>query len=315
MRDRALFLTALLYLAFFVLFVIIIFTPLRDVFSPFIWSGALVYFFSPFISWARRKNIPPIFATLIVYSAVFCILIFLSAVAIPSLCTGIVKVWEIIEGCADKEMVGKIGNDLLVSSAGEFYGTLLSFAKNIATILVGATSAFYILADKNRLKNTSEFMPEKIRIPFMLLADDVKMSLDAFFKGQILIALILFLMVSSFLFFMGIDYSVGMGAIAAIFDIVPYVGAIFATALIMLVTVVTAPKKAIAVFLGILIIQQIENNVVTPKISSDTLKLHPSVTVLVLYLGAFGGFWGILLSVPLTCIFKQICKRLIEAIV
>lgn len=315
MRDKALFTASVIFLVLFFLFVLSVFTPMRNVFSPFIWTVAFIYFFSPYVNWAKKRKIKPIVATVIIYALLVCIVGFLIVIAVPTVYSGVVRALETVEDYIGKNIFEFIGNDFLIGSAGGVYTTIVKLFKNLAVILVGATASFYVLADKNSAEKLKDGIPERVRGAFLLLADDVKVSLDAFFKGQVLIALILFFMVSVFLTFMGIENAVGLGAIAGILDIVPYVGAITAGGIILFVTLITAREKVLWVLLGFLLIQQIENNFITPKVSSDTLKLHPSLTVLVLYIGAFGGFWGILLSVPLACILKKICQRIIESIV
>lgn len=314
MRDKPLFITSLIFFGIFVLFAATIFSPLRKVFSPFITTAALVYFLSPCITWAKRLGIRPLFATLIVYALIVGMVFFLILVAMPVIKDAIDKIIKLGEEYIDVKIFDIIPENVFSSSAKDLYDTLVSVVKITLEILVGATASFYILADENNRETTMKLIPNELKKSFRILEDDVKGALDSFFKGQMLIAAILFVMMSSFLCFIGIDYAWGLGAIAALFDIVPYIGAITATGIIMLVTIATAPQKAFAVILGILVIQQIENNIITPKISSDTLSVHPSVTVLVLYLGSFGGFWGILLSIPMFCVLKKICFRLIQSI-
>lgn len=315
MRDKPLFIATVICSVIFLLFLLTIFSPLREIFSPFITAAALVYFLLPCVKWLERFRIKPVIATFIVYSAITGIVIFAIAVAIPGIYNAVTKIWDILIAYVNKSNIAEIPHDVLLGSAGGVYTTVVSVVKSVLAAFVGIVAAFYILSDKKASEKFGELVPEGLKPSFKLLADDIKVCLDSFFKGQILIAAILFVIVSTFLFFAGIDYAVGLGAIAAILDIVPYAGAIIATVLIILVTLATAPQKTIIVIIGLIIIQQIENNIITPKVSSDTLSLHPSITVLVLYLGAFGGFWGILLSIPLTCILKKICQRLIQSIV
>ncbi len=315
MRDKPLFIATIIFSILFLVFLLTIFSPLGEIFSPFITAMALVYFLSPCVKWLEKFKIKPMLATFIIYAVIAMIAVFAIAFAIPAVNDAVVKILGIVSSYFDKEYIGTIPPDVLLGSAGGVYTTLMNVVKSLLSVFVGIVAAFYILSDKKASEKFSELIPEGIKPSFKLLADDIKMCLDSFFKGQILIAAILFLIVSAFLFFMGIDYAVGLGAIAAILDIVPYAGAIIASVLIVLVTLITAPQKTIIVIIGLLVIQQIENNIITPKVSSDTLSLHPSVTVLALYLGAFGGFWGILLSIPLTCILKKLCQRLIQSIV
>ena len=292
-----------------------IFSSFKEVFSPFITAVALVYFLSPAVNFLTRRNVNSIVATLLVYCVIVIIVLFAFVFAAPKIYSAIFKIADIlIEYFKGEEIKGL--TNLFSGHVTGLYSTVVSVAKKTTTAFIGAVAAFYILSDEKRVKMAiNEFVPLNLKPSLKVLLDDAKLCLDSFFKGQIVIALILFVIDSVFLYSVRIPYAFGLGFIAGVLDIVPYAGAFIAMGLILLVTAITSPGKIIIVLIGLLIIQQIENNIITPKISSDTLSLHPSVTVLVLYLGAYSGFWGILLAVPLSCIFKKICDRFIQSIV
>lgn len=314
MKDKPLFTASVIFLFLYILFIVAVFSPLRGFFSPLIIMGAIIYFLNPLVKKLIRLRIKPAFATLFVYVVACIAAAFILSVALPKITGAIIKVADLLIPVLDSAHLQIKSTELLSFGTDKVYSVAVALFKSGAAFVVGATAAFYFLSDTNVKENTLELIPKKIIPSFKLLGDDLKMCLDSFFKGQILIAAILFAIDCTFLLFVGVENAVGLSAIAALLDIIPYAGAIIGGALIVLATLLTAPEKAVIVLIGLLIIQQIENNVITPKISSDTLKLHPGITVLVLYIGAYGGFWGILLSVPLACMLKKISERFIQSI-
>lgn len=160
-----------------------------------------------------------------------------------------------------------------------------------------------------------ETVPKDFDRAVKILINDVKQPFDAFFKGQLLIALILAAMDGIFLYFVGIPYAFLLGLAGGLLDIIPYFGAAAALALMVITAFFAAPQKVLVVIIGFFVIQQIENNIISPKISGSSVKLNPAIVLLSVYLGSYGGFWGILLAVPLVGAFVKISYRLLHAAV
>lgn len=281
---------------------------------PFVTAFAFVYFLSPAVNFLKRFKITPVISTLVIYALIICAVCFSVLFAIPTIYEAVLKIWDLLSVYFEK--INTNGVDFFSIGAEKAYSTAMGLVKMGTVVVIGAVAAFYILTDKKEIVDSlKEFIPLDLKPSFKILIDDIKASLDSFFKGQFLIALILFVIDAVFLYAVGVPYAAGLGTIAAILDIIPYVGATVGIGIIMAVCLVSCPDKLIIVIIGLLIIQQIENNIISPKISSDTMELHPSVIVLVLYIGAFGGFWGILLALPLSSIFCKIFKRLIQSII
>ncbi len=297
------------------MFIISVFTPLRIVATPFIATVVFVYFLSPLVKFLEKRRIKRKFAVLFVYLIVVMGVAILLFYCLPIIYENVIKVAELVNVNLNRWGMGEVFKSLPVGTE-KIFDTAMSAVSVVTAVFVGAVAAFYILLTKDEVKKFfGEFIPIGLKPSLKILFDDVKSTTDAFFKGQIIIAFILFVIVTVFLYVMKIPYALALGAIAGVLDIVPYAGAFIAAALILMVTVITEADKVIIVGIGLLVIQQIENNFITPKISSDTLNLHPAVVILSLYVGAFGGFWGILLAVPLSCIFRKICQRLIQSLI
>lgn len=316
MRDKPLFITSVIFLILYILFLVAVFSPLRNIFSPFITTLVLVYLMLPAVKFLKKFKIKGVIATFIVYFLILAGGLFAVLYAIPKIYGAVTEVGDIIGQYFDITKLKRMEGGLFSGGIRGVYTTIVSATKGVLNVLVGCVAAFYILSDAEGVKKAlKEFVPEKLKPAFMVLIDDVKLSFDSFFKGQVLIGGVLFVIVGIFLYALKIPYSWGLAFIMAVLDIVPYAGAFIAMGVIILVTLISAADKVIIVIIGLLIIQQVENNIITPKISSDTLALHPAVTVLALYVGSFGGFWGILLAIPLVCVFRKICQRFIQSII
>ncbi|MBR5535112.1 MAG: AI-2E family transporter [Clostridia bacterium] len=316
MRDKMLFISSLIFAFLYLLFIAAVFSPLREVCAPFITALILVYLFLPLVKLLEKLGIKSIIATAIVYVIMVSTGVFVLLYAVPKIYSAVLEIGDVLKSYELFSVERVLNGGFLQKGIGGVYTTVISATKGAFNVFVGFVAAFYILSDiKSVKKALAEFVPVRLIPSFRVLIDDVKLCLDSFFKGQVLIASILFVIDAVFLYVMKIPYAIGLAFIAAILDIIPYAGAFIAMGIIILVTLISAPGKIIVIIAGLLIIQQIENHIITPKISSSTLSLHPAVTVLALYVGAYGGFWGILLAVPLACIFKKIFFRFIQSII
>ena len=75
----------------------------------------------------------------------------------------------------------------------------------------------------------------------------------------------------------------------------------------MIVALIDSPAKGLWIGLGILLIQQIEGNILAPKITADSTNIHPIVIIIILLIGEkIGGVCGMILAVPIGVILKVI---------
>lgn len=315
MRDKPLFISCVISAVIYMVFIIVLFTPLRGVFSPFVTLMVLVYLLAPLVRRLEKWGVKSTAATFIVYALILAAGAFALLYAAPKIYSAVLKIADLLSQYMTDAVGERLRGTLFSGGMGRIYTTVVSATKGTLNAIVSFVGAFYILCDMKNVKNAfGEFIPQKLVAPLRVIGDDVKSSFDSFFTGQLLIAAILFAIDGVFLYAVKIPYSWGLAFIAAVLDIIPYAGATVAMGIIILVTLISAKERLLVVIIGLLVIQQIENNFITPKISSETLALHPAVTVLALYLGAYGGFWGILLAIPLVCVFKRLFIRFIQAI-
>ena len=99
------------------------------------------------------------------------------------------------------------------------------------------------------------------------------------------------------------------------FNIIPYFGAIVAVGLSILITVITGGlSKAFWMALIVIILQQIDSNIINPKIIGDSLEISPLLVIIAVTVGgAYFGVLGMFLAVPVAAVFKIIINDWIEA--
>ena len=107
-----------------------------------------------------------------------------------------------------------------------------------------------------------------------------------------------------------VPYAVLMGMALGLLNIIPYFGAIIGGIGIALVTLLTTNiYTAVGVIIYIIVIQQIDANIVQPRIIGDSMGLRPFYVLLgITFFGGLFGFWGILLGPPLMGVIQMILR-------
>jgi predicted PurR-regulated permease PerM len=127
-----------------------------------------------------------------------------------------------------------------------------------------------------------------------------------------LVALIVGVMTSVGFLIIGLEFWLIIGMIAGALNIIPFVGPWVGGFLGVTVGFVTADlQTAVLAAVVALIVQQIDNHLISPNVLRATVHLHPAVIILLILLGgALGGIWGVLLVVPIAAIIKIVVGHL-----
>ena len=113
---------------------------------------------------------------------------------------------------------------------------------------------------------------------------------------------------------MGIKYAVLLGFLIGLFNLIPFFGAIVAVTIAILITICTAGiGKAIWLAIIVIILQQIDANIINPKILGDKLKISPILIIFsVTFAGAYFGVFGMFVAVPIVAIIKLIINDYLD---
>ena len=135
----------------------------------------------------------------------------------------------------------------------------------------------------------------------------------AYLRGQIILGLVIFVVVWLGLTILGVENSLALGLLAGILEFVPTVGPIVSAAVAILVALFQPsnymglePWQYALVVLGLMvIIQQVENNFLVPRIVGGALDLHPILVIVGVFMGAsLAGVLGAILAAPIVASLK-----------
>ena len=122
------------------------------------------------------------------------------------------------------------------------------------------------------------------------------------------------IIVSIAMWILGVKYWVLLGFMIGLFNIIPYFGAIIAVVIATIITIFTGGfTKAIWMVIVVVILQQIDANIINPKIVGNALKLSPILVIFsVTVFGAYFGVLGMFLAVPCIAVIKILVNDFIE---
>jgi predicted PurR-regulated permease PerM len=202
-----------------------------------------------------------------------------------------------------KEISGSFFRILGATLALLFNFILSSFSFVLLFVVTG-----YLLIDLPKLTaRLRDLLPRRYKESILRVAGAIDRDVHAFFRGQILVALVLSVIYGAGLVLCGIDFALPIAMVAGLANIVPYLGIAvgMAPALLFAFVPYTGLLVPIGVVATFIIGQTIEGLYLTPKIVGDNVGLHPVVVILaILVFGQLLGFLGIIFAVPLAAVVK-----------
>ncbi|MGG5254065.1 AI-2E family transporter [Neobacillus sp. SM06] len=192
---------------------------------------------------------------------------------------------------------------------------ILSIITNIAAILaVVPFIVFYLLRDDEKIRpKLLNYLPENHVEEGNRILLDIDKTLSTYIVGQLLIAVSdgIFLYIGFLI--IGLNNSLILALLAMVMMVVPFIGPIIGIVPAVLMALLQSPFMVLKVILAALAAQQLDGNLVTPKVMGSRLDLHPlTVIFLLVFAGSVYGFIGILIAIPLYSIVKVTLKNLIK---
>jgi predicted PurR-regulated permease PerM len=145
------------------------------------------------------------------------------------------------------------------------------------------------------------------------IVSQIKTVIQRYLVGLVIEAALMAAMNTAALLVLGIEYAFILGILAALLNVIPYIGGIIAVAMPMMVALVTksSPWYAFYVLAAYYIIQLIDNHYIVPYIVASKIKINALFSVFIVLVGnALWGIPGMFLSMPILAIIKLICDHI-----
>lgn len=210
--------------------------------------------------------------------------------------------------------IGVIAQNVL---AGALTVTI-GIASGVLSAVVGFILSVYMLFNKEKLLNQMKnllraALPEKISQKVLEIAALTNDTFNKFFAGQLLECLIIGILCYAGTMILRIPYAVLISVIVAITNIVPIFGPILGTIPCVLILLAIDPMKALIFLIFILVMQQIEGNVIYPRVVGNNVGLSAIWIIFAVVVGGgLFGIAGIILGIPLLAVCSKLLKRFIN---
>lgn len=324
-------LIGLLLLGFF--FFRFVIYPVRIIFPPLVVAMILVYLLNPLVSAVERRGVARIWGTLVAYVLALGIIGTLVSFIVPVVgnqieaftAQGPSLIDEVSQGVRD--FAARLGLPIAEAAPGgegvvDFFGRLVSFTQGLfgaaVVFIVGPILAFYFLVDLPKIKRgLRAAIPVRRRGELEVVLQKVGRAIGGFFRGQLLVATFVGVASALALWAVGLPFWTVVGLVAGLFNLIPLIGPFIAAILAILIAVGTDSPGgglldleagwplAIGSVVALLIVQQIDNHIMSPNIVARTVNIHPVTVMLGLLAGGtLLGLWGMLLAVPVIATVK-----------
>ena len=198
-------------------------------------------------------------------------------------------------------------------------GFLASVASSIWNVILGIIVSVYLLIDKEKLcalskKITYGLFPESYADEIIKLVDRSNYTFGRFLGGKILDSFIIGILTFVILTLVKMPYTLLISVIIGITNIIPFFGPLFGAIPSTLIVMFVSPIKAFWLLLIILIIQQIDGNIIGPKILGDSIGISAFwILFSLLVAGKLLGFIGMVIGVPMFAVIYSIIKDIVES--
>lgn len=206
-----------------------------------------------------------------------------------------------------------------IDNISSYLKGIVGAANVIFDAFVTIVVSIYILLERGEIKTflqnlSSAVFDKKTNMAIARYYKKTNLIFFNFIISQILDAFIVGIVTSVVMSIMGVKYAVLLGFMIGLFNIIPYFGAILAVIIAIIITIFSGGFVQ-AIWLGIIVIalQQIDANIINPRILGTSLNLSPILVIFAVTIGgAYFGMLGMFLGVPVMAFLKLLIEDFID---
>lgn len=284
-------------------------------------SFVLMEALNPAVTRLEKYKIPRPLGIFILYIIILGVISFVVAGIVPILTeqtTGLIQ--TLPQAVRNIKIFGSDPVDLssqfkiLENIPGSIAKIAISVVSNVVSGFVVLFLTFYLLLEKkNFSKYGHDLFGEKGKEKLVAIIEQLEARLGSWVNAEFFLMTIIGILSYIGYTILGLRYAVPLAIFAGFLEAVPSIGPTVATALAALVGFTISPLTGILAIVVGTVIQQLENNLIVPRIMKQTVGFNPLITILLIASGAkLGGVIGAILALPLFLTFQTIFKVLIE---
>ncbi|MDR2491995.1 MAG: AI-2E family transporter [Coriobacteriales bacterium] len=310
-----------------------------------VWTSISVILFSAFlvfvlrvpVKWLEQRKVPRALGAALLYLCALLVIALVLLIILPILIEQLVGILSLVPGYVNDAQEAMTAfyvqyQDLLEDSniqqlflgfssdlsrwatslAGESANWLVRASSGIANgfLVVGVSLivGFWVLKDLPRISEEILLVVgPRYKNDFQFVAHSFSSAIGGYLKGMVVASFCTGTMAGIAYYFIGLPYPVVLGMFTGLMNFIPFLGVWIAGATVAVLGLFVSPLTALLALVFTIVPQQITDNLISPRVMSGAVELHPSMILVVLIAGgAIGGIFGMICAIPLTAALKSI---------
>jgi predicted PurR-regulated permease PerM len=312
---------------------------IKGIIIPFFLAAVLAYILLPPVEFLVKRKVPMTMAIILVYLTCTGMVMILVLYIFPGIFSELNRFTAEIPGYAQniqealrewqktysrfnipdsiRQIIDeniKTVEEKIIDMVRHWAALIIGIFSYTLSLIILPILTYYFLKDHEMIsRKMVSILPPKYREELLNLWSMINVVLRRFIYGHLTVALIVGVLTGVGLNLIGVKYAVTLGFIAGLADIVPYFGPIIGAVPAICLALLQSKKTALYAALVMFVVQQIESSIISPKIISGSVGLHPLIIIFVLLLGGyFFGVLGMLAAVPVTAVFRILINYLYQ---
>ncbi len=186
-------------------------------------------------------------------------------------------------------------------ASGNAFTVISAVFGGVISVVLALVITFYFIVQQGAVRFFITWVvPRGSEDETILIIEKIQSKLGLWLRGQLMLSLIIFLLDYVGLKIIGVQYALVLALLAGIFEVVPYLGPILSGIPAIFLTVATGGWwQALFVLILYVLVQQLENHIILPKVMAKSVGLNPLVVIVAVLIGAkLSGVVGSLMAVP-----------------
>ncbi len=196
----------------------------------------------------------------------------------------------------------------LLAQGGNLVNFVASLLGGVFQLFTALTISIYFLYDLPRIARAAlQVFPEPYQPRVLEVASKLDRAVGGYVRGQLLVAACVGSVVGIGLWIVGIPLAASLGFLAAVFNLIPYVGIVISSVPAILLAATLGFQQVLLTVLVLWLANQLEGNFFGPRIVGQATSLHPTTSIAAILIGStLFGLPGALLGVPAAAFFKAL---------
>lgn len=291
--------------------------------------------FDPWVDWFQKRRIPRGLGILAIYIILFAVVASAFILIVPPISKEVAQLAEnfplyyekVANGLQSFQGVTTSGSaqtqlqkgltslgENLPSTLSSVFTTLFDVFGGIVSVLLVLVITFYLTVQEEAMKGfLQSIAPSRLQPYLVRFYSRVQVKMGQWLRGQLVLSVIIFTLTFIGLTILGVPYALILAFLAGLFEVVPFIGPWLAAIPAVFFAFLQSPFMGISVVILYIVIQELENHLIVPKVMSKAVGLNPLIIILAILIGVkLGGVVGALIAVPVTTGLSVFLKDFVE---